>query len=274
MSASVAAGKMEGLSTQQGRSSGKKRGRILLVDDDLNIRKTLSMILTKECYAVDTAETAEQAIMKSDINFYHLALIDLRLPDMQGTKLLSLLRVTVPRMRKVIMTGFPKVDNAIDAINRGVDGYLTKPVDMRQLLKLIEQLLEEQSKEKEETEKKLLQYINGRIDYEATTLREDVSRLRVRVGDCELPSRVLLYVFISVAYCLVSFGGVAYGEEGDSLRKRLRLLSEERGLLYEAVDQNGMESSGMCKIENLKFEETPTLPVRIRFSAQLSDPFI
>jgi DNA-binding response OmpR family regulator len=251
-----------------------KRVRILLVDDDFDIRKTLSMILTQEGYVVDTAETAEQAIIKSDSSFYHLALLDVRLPDMEGTKLLRSLRVTVPRMRKVIITGFPKVDNVIESINRGVDAYLPKPVDVDQLLKLIEQLLEKQSKEKELTEQKLLQYLNSRINYETTTLREEVSRLRIIVGDCELPARLLLYVFISIAYCLVSFGGVAYGEEGEKLRKRLRLLSEEKGLLYEAVDQNGMESRGLCKIEGLKFEETPTIPVRIRFSGQLSDPFI
>lgn len=275
MNARVAAEKMKNdLSSQQGRSTMNKRARILLVDDDFNIRKALSMILTQEGYVVDTAETAEQAIMKSDTDFYHLALIDVRLPDMEGTKLLRLLRVTVPRMRMVIITGFPKADNAIDAINRGVDGYLTKPVNMHQLLKLIEQLLEKQSKEKELTEQKLLQYLNGRLDYGTTTLREEVSRLRIRVGDCELPARLLLYVFVSIAYSLVSFGGVAYGEEGERLRKRLKLLSEEKGLLYEAVDQNGMESTGLCKIEGLKFEETPTIPVRIRFSGQLSDPFI
>lgn len=275
MNVRVAAEKMkDDLSTQQGRSTMNKRARILLVDDDLNIRKTLSTILTQEGYVVDTAETAEQAIIKSDTDFYHLALIDFRLPDMVGTKLLSLLRVTVPRMRKVIMTGFPMLDNAIDAINRGVDGYLTKPVNTQQLLNSIEQLLEKQSEEKELTEQNLLQYLNSRFDYERTTHLEKESRLRIRVGDCELPARLLLYVFVSIGSSPVSFGGVAYGEEGERLRKRLRLLSEERGLLYEAVDQNGLESKGLCKIEGLKFDETPTIPVRIRFSGQLSHPFI
>jgi DNA-binding response OmpR family regulator len=274
MNVRVAAEKMkDDLSIQQGRSSMKKRARILLVDDDFSIRKILSMILTQEGYVVDTAETAEQAVIKSDTSFYHLALIDFRLPDVEGTKLLNLLRVTVPRMRKVIMTGYPMVDNAVEAINRGIDGYLTKPVKKDQLLKLIEQLLEKQSMEKELFEQKMVQYLNSRFDHERAIQQEKESRLRLRVGDCEIPARLLLYVFVSIGSSPVSFGGVAYGEEGEGLREKLRLLSGQIELLYDAVDENGVESKGLCKIEGLKFDETPTVPVRIRFSGQLSDPY-
>jgi DNA-binding response OmpR family regulator len=160
-------------SISQGRSRTNQTARILVVDDDLSIRKTVSLILAQAGYVVDTAENGEEAIAKSDVNFYNLALIDYRLPDMAGTKLLTLLRDTVPRMMKVMLTGFPVLDNAIEAINRGVDGYLTKPVNTEQLLKTIRELLKKQRKEKEFTEQRVVQYVNTRFKLGRTIRREN-----------------------------------------------------------------------------------------------------
>jgi DNA-binding NtrC family response regulator len=153
-----------------------KRARILIVDDDPSIRKTVSIILAQAGYAVDTAANGEEAIAKSDLNFYNLALIDYRLPDMAGTKLLTLLRDTVPRMMKVMLTGFPMLDNAVDAINRGVDGYLTKPVHTEQLLKTIVHLLGRQRREQEFTEQKVVNYVNSRFKLGRTIRRQNETK--------------------------------------------------------------------------------------------------
>ncbi|MEM1536387.1 MAG: response regulator, partial [Candidatus Bathyarchaeia archaeon] len=93
-----------------------ENARILIVDDDENIRKVLTMILEDEGYTVDQAETAKQAIEKTRRNFYNIALIDIRLPDMEGIELLTKMKDTVPRMRKIIITGYPTLQNAIEAV--------------------------------------------------------------------------------------------------------------------------------------------------------------
>lgn len=153
------------------------KARILVVDDDLSIRRTVSLILTQAGYVADTAGTGEEAIAKSDASFYNLALIDYRLPDMAGTKLLTLMKETVPRMMKVILTGYPVLDNAIEAINRGVNGYLTKPVDTERLLKTVRELLKKQLTDQEYTEKKVVQYINTRFKYGRTVRRENEDKV-------------------------------------------------------------------------------------------------
>jgi DNA-binding response OmpR family regulator len=150
------------------------RGRILVVDDDENIRKVLSMNLLQLGYAVDTAATGEEAISKSDANFYNLAIIDVRLPDIEGTKLLTLLRETTPKMMKIILTGYPLLENTVEAINRGVDGYLTKPVSTEKLLKKVAELLHRQAKEKTFTEERLKQYVETRYK-EGRTIRREVA---------------------------------------------------------------------------------------------------
>ena len=99
--------------------------RILIAVDDESIREVLTSILTDEGYIVDAVDTGEKAIKATHEKFYNLVLIDIRLPDMDGTKLLTELKDTVPRMRKIIITGYPTLQNAIEAVNRGADAYLS-----------------------------------------------------------------------------------------------------------------------------------------------------
>jgi len=155
-----------------------QKARILIVDDDPTIRRTMSIILEQSGYTVETAENGEQAIRKSEQNFYHLALIDVRLPDMEGTKLLTLLRDTYPRMIKIIMTGFPLLDNAVEAINRGVDGYLTKPMSTQKLLDVVKEQLLKQERERGLTEEKLKEYVASRFK-QARTIRREIANVHV-----------------------------------------------------------------------------------------------
>jgi two-component system response regulator PilR (NtrC family) len=132
------------------------------------------MILKHEGYLVDSAENGKEAIAKSEENFYNLALVDIRLPDMEGTKLLSLLKETSPRMVKIIMTGFPSVDNAIDAITNRVDSYLTKPINPENILKTVREQLSKQETEKEFTEDNVSKYITSRFK-QAGVVRREIS---------------------------------------------------------------------------------------------------
>ena len=93
-------------------------GRILIIDDE-NIRKVLQAILEDEGFMVETADTAKKGIERSEKAFYNLALIDVRLPDMEGIELLSKLRNTKPKMRKIIVIDYPTLQNAISAVNKG-----------------------------------------------------------------------------------------------------------------------------------------------------------
>jgi DNA-binding NtrC family response regulator len=137
--------------------------RILVIDDEESIRRTVSMTLQRAGYAVDTAEDGKQAIEKAKANFYNLALIDIRLPDMEGTELLTALEETTPKMVKIILTGYPALENAVKAINKGVDTYLIKPVKTDELLSLIKEHLDKQKQEKEYGQQKVDQFVETRL---------------------------------------------------------------------------------------------------------------
>jgi DNA-binding NtrC family response regulator len=143
--------------------------RILIVDDDENIRKILQAILEDEGYKVETAETAKKGIERSEKAFYNLALIDVRLPDMEGIELLSKLRGTKPKMRKIIVTGHPTLQNAVSAVNKGADAYVVKPFDVEKILQTIREQLKKQEEEKSFSEEKVVEFIETRIKALETT---------------------------------------------------------------------------------------------------------
>jgi DNA-binding NtrC family response regulator len=140
-----------------------KRARILVIDDNEGIRKVLKTILEDEGYSVDTAAHGKEAIRKSYGKFYNLALIDIKLPDMEGTKLLKRIKDTVPKMRKIILTGYPSIKNAIEAVNQGADAYIVKPFDMDKVLATIKEQLKKQEEEKKYSQEKVTEFIETRV---------------------------------------------------------------------------------------------------------------
>ena len=137
--------------------------RILVVDDDENIRKVLTTILEDEGYAVEQAETGQKAIEMAKRKVYNLALIDIRLPDMEGIELLTKVRDTTPKMRKIIITGYPTLQNAIEAVNRGADAYIMKPFDMDKVLITIKEQLRKQKEEQKYSQEKVAEFIETRV---------------------------------------------------------------------------------------------------------------
>jgi len=139
-----------------------EQARILVIDDDENIRTALSLVLKEKGYEVDVAATGHEAISKSKASFYNVALVDLRLPDMDGIRLLTEMRETVPRMVKIIITGYPSLENAIEAVNRGADGYMVKPYNVDDLIRTIKENLQKQKDEERYSEEKVKEYIETR----------------------------------------------------------------------------------------------------------------
>ena len=114
---------------------------ILIVDDDKSILRTFTRILQKHGYEIDTAETGKEAIEKADNKNYDLALVDIRLPDMDGTELLAKMKKQLQNTIKIMITGFPSIESGVKALDEGADAYLVKPVKPEELLMLIKEKL-------------------------------------------------------------------------------------------------------------------------------------
>ena len=141
----------------------KKKKSILIVEDDKAILKSLKDILQSEGYSVDTAENGQEAIQKSKEKFFNIALLDIKLPDMEGTKLLVTMHEDLPKMMKIMVTGHPSLENSVEALNLGADAYVMKPIKPEKLLALIEEKLEKQSQAEKITEEKVTGWIETRV---------------------------------------------------------------------------------------------------------------
>ncbi|MEI6246012.1 MAG: response regulator [Acidobacteriota bacterium] len=116
------------------RAGGNERPRILVVDDEQAVRDLLSKTLTMADYDVDSADDGPSAIEKMRAVEYDLLITDLKMPGMDGLSVIREARRLSADLRVIIITGYSTEASAIEAINLGVSGYLTKPFRLPRIL--------------------------------------------------------------------------------------------------------------------------------------------
>lgn len=116
------------------------------MEDDRAILNSLKRILTSEGYEVEIANDGEEGIRKCRGKPFDLALLDIRLPRKNGTEVLEVLHREFPEMIKIMITGYPSLENAVISLKKGADAYLMKPVNPSSLLKVIDEKINERSK--------------------------------------------------------------------------------------------------------------------------------
>lgn len=119
--------------------------KILVVDDDSGLRENLVELLQGAEFLTDEAASGREAIEKTAVEKYNLALVDLMMPGMDGIDTLVELKRTNPRIKVIMMTAFSTVENAVTAIKKGASDYITKPFRFDDLLVIIKRVLEEAS---------------------------------------------------------------------------------------------------------------------------------
>jgi PAS domain S-box-containing protein len=131
--------------------------KILIVDDDKGMCKTLSRILELDGYQISTANSASEgrALIKEDS--FNVALLDIKLPDIDGVELLGVLKNINPDLSVIMMTAYASTENAIKALNKGADSFVTKPFDIEELRAIVRRSIETQRIviEKKKLEKEL-----------------------------------------------------------------------------------------------------------------------
>lgn len=120
--------------TAAGISTRQRRARVLVVDDEASIRDLLSKTLALADYDVDTVPDAPTALERVRATSYDLLVADLKMPGMDGLTLIRQVKRIQTDLPVIIITGFSTESSAIEAVNLGVAGYLTKPFRVPQVL--------------------------------------------------------------------------------------------------------------------------------------------
>ena len=122
-------------------AEGIRQGRILVVDDEAQVRKPISLMLAKDGYEVVEAADGEEAIeaLRSGDNplMVDTVLCDIRMPKINGKEAIAYFRNQFPGVPIVVMTGYPDVELAVSLMRQGVRDYLIKPVTKEELLSVI-----------------------------------------------------------------------------------------------------------------------------------------
>jgi DNA-binding NtrC family response regulator len=142
------------------RSEAAYRPHVLLVEDEFSVAKGLEMVMTEEGYDVDLANTGREALHKfwTKDNF-DLMVADLRLPDIDGMEVIQRVKEKRPETKVIIITGYPSVSSAVQAVKMGVSDYLRKPFTDDELLTAVGTALKEKGSMEElisETQKERL----------------------------------------------------------------------------------------------------------------------
>jgi DNA-binding response OmpR family regulator len=145
-----------------------RKKRILISEDDEDVSVVFQEILQAAGYHADIVDTAKQTVAQITDKFYHVIILDIKLPDMDGTELLTSIREIAPEIIVIIVTGYPSLNNAIDALNWGADSYIVKPVDPNELLSIVSEKLKQQDEASNMSEEKVAQWIKTRIKQRET----------------------------------------------------------------------------------------------------------
>jgi DNA-binding response OmpR family regulator len=128
------AGESSGRGNARAGPTPPHRPRILVVDDEAGIRELLSKTLALADYDVEAAGDGRAAIERLRAGSYDLLVTDLKMPGMDGLSLIREARRLAPELPIIIITAFSTESSAIEAINLGVAGYLTKPFRIAKIL--------------------------------------------------------------------------------------------------------------------------------------------
>ena len=139
--------------------------KILIVDDEVRLINTLKQRLTLRNFDVTTANNGKDALEIAKKQDFELALLDLKMPGMDGDRLLELLKHHDPFIEVVILTGHGSLESAVHCSKLGSCGYLQKPCETRELLHVLKDAYKNRVRKKVNlSEKKLSALMNGTKD--------------------------------------------------------------------------------------------------------------
>ena len=163
--------------------------KVLLVDDDAQLLRLLSLRLTAAGMTIDTAESGEKALVRLSLFRPHVLVTDLRMDGMDGMALFDSIHKQTPTLPVIIMTAHGTIDDAVDATKRGVFSFITKPVDSKKLIAQIDDALKLSGGEVQESDREVDNWRRSIVTQ--SPVMEDLLSQAKRVA--MVPSSVFIY---------------------------------------------------------------------------------
>lgn len=138
-------------------SDESKQIKLLIVDDDEKFLETISERLSIKDFDVQTASEGKQALKIAKKGKFDVAILDLKMPDMEGTEILRILKKRHRFLEVIMLTGYASIDSAVECTKLGAFGYLEKPYRSENLLEMLKEAYVTRLKKKFEHDKKRME---------------------------------------------------------------------------------------------------------------------
>jgi DNA-binding NtrC family response regulator len=137
-----------------------KKMKLLIVDDEVKFLRSISQRLTLKDFDVTTASDGKQAVGIAKKDKFDVALVDLKMPDMDGKEVLKILKKRHKFLQILILTGHASIDSAVECTKLGAFNYLEKPFEFERLVEALKEAYEARLRKKFEHDKKRSEEIN------------------------------------------------------------------------------------------------------------------
>jgi PAS domain S-box-containing protein len=182
------------------REEMHEKQTVLIIDDNESNCRSLALILEGRGYEAETAETGAAALEKAQRRFFDLALVDIKLPDIEGIELIGPLKKIRSDIAVIMVTAFGSMETAVRAMKEGALGYITKPFNMDEMLAAVNQTLDKQR----------LVIENRKLYKEAHRELAERRRLQGALRESEKKHRELIENLADIIYLVDTNGVFSY----------------------------------------------------------------
>ena len=232
----------------------KTNKRLLIVDDDKQIRELLAFDIAQSGYIVDTAQDGQEGLNKALENNYDLILLDVMMPKMNGYDVCKNIRIAKPLVPVLLLTAKGTIEDKTQGFDCGADDYLIKPFEIQEVLLRIRALLRrsEGNNPQKQNTKEVLRA--GDIEILPNSLEAVILEKKVKLTPTEFEILYCLMQHINTPVNLATLLDEVWGYDSD---EDVRMVRVHVGGLRQKIEENTRNPKYLHTVVNVGYKLTP-----------------
>ena len=228
--------------------------KILIVDDDNEIRELLEFDLAQSGYVVDTASNGMEGLNKALNNYYDIVLLDVMMPKMNGYDVCKNIRKTKPDLPVLLLTAKGTIDDKTQGFDCGADDYLVKPFDIQEVLLRVRALLRRKTDTNKETVLKNEILKVGDIELFPDSLEAIVVDKKIKLTPTEFEILYCLMQHFNNPVSLATLLDEVWGYDSD---EDVRMVRVHVGGLRQKIEEDTKNPRFLHTVTNVGYKLTP-----------------
>lgn len=226
--------------------------RLLIVDDDSEIRELLTFDIAQSGYIVDSAQDGAEGLNKALENNYDLILLDVMMPKMNGYEVCKNIRLAKPNVPILLLTAKGTIEDKTQGFNCGADDYLIKPFEIQEVLLRIRALLRRGETSQNQNTKEVLRA--GDIEILPDSLEAVILDKKVKLTPTEFEILYCLMQHINTPVSLAVLLDEVWGYDSN---EDVRMVRVHVGGLRQKIEQNARTPKYLHTVVNVGYKLTP-----------------